>query len=251
MNIAEHIKNYRKENNITQQELANRLFVTKQTISKWELNKSLPDISLYPILSEMLKVSVDELMGIDYNSDNEIQVLDNNIKNKKANYEKKKTFKIIIPFSIALISCLIVIVVLLTIKTPTIVLRQYHIHETEEILDVKLPKITTYEYKNLSNWAMYNNFQYPLEMYYFIFENQNGMTFVNDGFVKKLDEKIIELLPESLHNYFNTCDYFKLVNKKTLEINQIPNPFDSEKEEYILYCVQLSTKRLIVVNFEI
>ena len=47
MKFSQYIKNYRKKNNLTQQELANKLYVTKQAISKWENDKGIPDVSLY------------------------------------------------------------------------------------------------------------------------------------------------------------------------------------------------------------
>lgn len=39
MKFSQYIKDYRKKNNLTQQELANKLYVTKQAISKWENDK--------------------------------------------------------------------------------------------------------------------------------------------------------------------------------------------------------------------
>ena len=44
-NIGEKIVNLRKENNLTQDELANKLNVSRQSISKWESGLSLPEIS--------------------------------------------------------------------------------------------------------------------------------------------------------------------------------------------------------------
>ena len=43
MDIATLIKEYRTKTGMTQQELADKVFVTRQTISKWELGKSEPD----------------------------------------------------------------------------------------------------------------------------------------------------------------------------------------------------------------
>ena len=59
MKLSEYIKNYRKTNNLTQTDLASKLYVSKQAISKWENDVCLPDVSLYPILSEMLNVSIE------------------------------------------------------------------------------------------------------------------------------------------------------------------------------------------------
>ena len=63
MKLSDRIKKYRLDNNMTQQELADKLYVSKQAVSKWENERSLPDVSLYPVIAEMLNISVDELMG--------------------------------------------------------------------------------------------------------------------------------------------------------------------------------------------
>ena len=67
MKISERIKKYREENHITQQELADKLYVSKQAISKWENDKSLPDVSMYPTIASLLNITVDELMGNEAN----------------------------------------------------------------------------------------------------------------------------------------------------------------------------------------
>lgn len=52
----------RKEKGFTQQELADRLFVSNKAVSKWERGQSLPDISLLTPLSQLLEVTVAELL---------------------------------------------------------------------------------------------------------------------------------------------------------------------------------------------
>ena len=47
MEISDLIKSARIEKGLTQQQLADVVFVTRQTISKWELGKSVPDQALY------------------------------------------------------------------------------------------------------------------------------------------------------------------------------------------------------------
>ena len=61
--LNENIKNLRKNKGYTQEELAVRLHVTRQTISKWEKGASVPDASLLSDLAEILEVSVSELLG--------------------------------------------------------------------------------------------------------------------------------------------------------------------------------------------
>lgn len=53
----------RKENRITQEQLANHLGVSKTAVSKWETDQSYPDISLLPVIASYFKVSIDELIG--------------------------------------------------------------------------------------------------------------------------------------------------------------------------------------------
>ena len=58
MNIGSQIKNYREQLKISQEELADRIFVTRQTISNWENNKNYPDIKSLSLLSFNFNVSV-------------------------------------------------------------------------------------------------------------------------------------------------------------------------------------------------
>lgn len=62
MNISNQLKNYRKEFNISQEELAEIVHVSRQTISNWENNKSYPDLQSLVLISECFKISLDELV---------------------------------------------------------------------------------------------------------------------------------------------------------------------------------------------
>ncbi len=57
------IKKLRENKNITQKELADRLYISDKTISKWETGKGFPDISLLEPLASELGISVIELIG--------------------------------------------------------------------------------------------------------------------------------------------------------------------------------------------
>lgn len=61
MTIGERIKYYRMEKGITQERLANELYISSQAISKWERNASLPDVSLIAKIASILDVSCDAL----------------------------------------------------------------------------------------------------------------------------------------------------------------------------------------------
>ena len=63
MNIGEQIKARRTELNITQQDLADRLNVSRSAISNWETDKNYPDLQIIVQISEALQISLDELLN--------------------------------------------------------------------------------------------------------------------------------------------------------------------------------------------
>jgi|GEM_PF-2599470 len=63
MHIGESIYKYRSEKNITQEELAGKLHVTRQAVSSWETGKSIPDIELIKRIALALDVKVNDLIG--------------------------------------------------------------------------------------------------------------------------------------------------------------------------------------------
>lgn len=64
LTIGEKIALLRKERNITQTELAEYLFLTPQTVSRWEVGNGTPEIMLLPKIAAFFGVSVDELFGL-------------------------------------------------------------------------------------------------------------------------------------------------------------------------------------------
>ncbi|MCM1498381.1 MAG: helix-turn-helix domain-containing protein [Clostridium sp.] len=60
--MGERLLKLRNQSSLTQEELAERLDVSRQSISKWELNKTLPDVDKLIQLSEMYQVSIDYLI---------------------------------------------------------------------------------------------------------------------------------------------------------------------------------------------
>jgi len=62
MNIGKHLKTLREKNNLTQEQLADKLFVSRSNVSKWERNISLPDAETLLELSKIFNVSVDDIL---------------------------------------------------------------------------------------------------------------------------------------------------------------------------------------------
>ena len=60
----------RKEKNMTQNNLAEKMNVTDKAVSKWERNLSCPDVNSIPKLAEILDVSVEELLNAQIKQDN-------------------------------------------------------------------------------------------------------------------------------------------------------------------------------------
>ena len=63
--LGKRIANYRKRKNLKQDDLAQKLNVSPQAVSKWENDQTCPDISLLPLLARELGVSVDTLLSGD------------------------------------------------------------------------------------------------------------------------------------------------------------------------------------------
>ena len=63
MNLGNNIKQLRQQKNLTQEQIAEKLGVTYQAVSKWETNANTPDISLLPAIASLLGVSIDALFA--------------------------------------------------------------------------------------------------------------------------------------------------------------------------------------------
>ena len=61
MQVGKQIQHYRKEKNLSQDELAAIIFVSRQSISNWERDATYPDIQNLLLLSKVFEVSLDKL----------------------------------------------------------------------------------------------------------------------------------------------------------------------------------------------
>lgn len=62
MELGKQIKMHRQEAHLSQEELADRVYVSRQTISNWENDKSYPDVNSLVLLSEIFQISLDTLI---------------------------------------------------------------------------------------------------------------------------------------------------------------------------------------------
>ncbi len=79
MNLNKQIKKYRTREQLSQEELAEKLYVSRQTISNWENEKSYPDIHNLLLMSVLFNVSLDDLVKGD------VEIMKNEVKNAQLN----------------------------------------------------------------------------------------------------------------------------------------------------------------------
>ena len=72
MELGKQIKKYRQEAQLSQEELANRVYVSRQTISNWENDKSYPDVHSLVLLGEIFQISLDKLIKGDIDTMKEV-----------------------------------------------------------------------------------------------------------------------------------------------------------------------------------
>ena len=63
MTLGERIVHYRKRQGLSQEQLSQRLGVSRQSVSKWERDESLPEADKLPLLAKTLGVSLDALLS--------------------------------------------------------------------------------------------------------------------------------------------------------------------------------------------
>ena len=64
MELGKKIKQYRFKSGLTQEQLAEKLGIGAQSVSKWENSVAMPDISTLPLLAEIFGISIDDLFDL-------------------------------------------------------------------------------------------------------------------------------------------------------------------------------------------
>lgn len=87
--LSENIRKHRMMKNLTQEDVADSLGITAQSVSKWERGESYPDITLLPALAHIFETSIDLLVGMDEIRAEEAQY---RIHNKAVNYQRSGVY---------------------------------------------------------------------------------------------------------------------------------------------------------------
>jgi transcriptional regulator with XRE-family HTH domain len=117
--LGDNIVKYRKKLNLSQEDLALKLGITRQSISKWERNEANPDLYNVQLLASELNVSIDALLGKgaidDKNKETFIDsFIKSSLKNSRSTGQLKKAKKKILTYG-ALTLCVAIIIVIIGI----------------------------------------------------------------------------------------------------------------------------------------
>lgn len=92
MKLADKILNLRKAHGMSQEDLAEKLNVSRQAISRWEMGTAQPDTSNVLQLSKLLGVTTDYLLNDDYESDHDVPVVKETETTAKAEANRELAF---------------------------------------------------------------------------------------------------------------------------------------------------------------
>lgn len=98
MELGKQIKKYRNNISLSQEQLAERIFVSRQTISNWENDKNYPDIKSLLLLSEVFEVSLDDLVKGD------LEEMKNQINDKDISKFKKLSNILAVCFALIILT---------------------------------------------------------------------------------------------------------------------------------------------------
>ena len=79
MNLSENLKRIRKESNLSQEQLADKLGVSRQAVSKWESNQAYPEMDKVLQICKMFNLNIDELLNQNLREVNETKQSKNNV----------------------------------------------------------------------------------------------------------------------------------------------------------------------------
>lgn len=207
MSIGKRLLSLRQQKGMSQEELANQLHVSRQTISKWESDLSLPDMKTMLDISDFFQISITELLGIEEDNHNhsieqiydQTKIVLDNL--QKENQRRKTRDYIIIGVCVA---CMVLVSSLyfLNLIKPRTVSSKTTVHEyvvnnssseEEHYIDLSHSSFETKSY-DLENLNVTVDYQCALKVYHnqkvelvFVDENHQNyiypMIFQNEKYV--------------------------------------------------------------------
>lgn len=221
------ISESRKVMNMTQKNLAQKLFITDKAISKWERGLSFPDISTLIPLTETLNISLyDLLKGADMNKKEVEKVLKNTIEysTKEIKQNKKKFLKVFLGISLSLIA--------LILFCSFICKYEFTVEYNKDIVKVKIPEDQGLDINiNLSNYKNANAILVPTDKNsYDLYMNVTQTLFTkifNDNdksshLLRAGNKMIVDFQSEKLREYVPNGNDIESI-KKVYYVNNLKN----------------------------
>ena len=117
--LKDNLKTLRKNKGLSQEELAIKLNVVRQTVSKWEQGLSVPDAEMLISISEIFDTPVSTILGenIDEKEKNDLKVISEKLEvlNEQLSMQRKQRRKRTISFLIVIDVCIILLFILLAV----------------------------------------------------------------------------------------------------------------------------------------
>lgn len=151
--IGQYIASLRKEKNLTQQQLGNKLFVTDKAVSKWERGLSLPDITILEKLADELDTDIYSILQVEKKNNIDIDKILNEERIKIKKQVNKKIMIFVLP--IILVGC---IGLFKLMPFGYNIEHTRYTHTENKIINLGVPKFS-FLMKNNENSYSYKNFR--------------------------------------------------------------------------------------------
>ena len=208
--VGKLIKQIRKDNHLTQKDLALKYNITYQAVSKWENGKNIPDISLLKQICDDFNIDINSLLTGDYTT-NENKV---SLKKDKRNLLKKKNFLFLCLF-VLLIGVIMAIIILknrsndFEFKTISSDCSNFTITGSVAYNDIKSAiYIASINYCGGVDDTLYNSIECVLYEKNGNLENKISQVVIKDEQPKKLEE-LLKNVSFNIDNYVHKCKEFQ------------------------------------------
>ena len=214
--IGQLIKQIRKNNHLTQKDLALKYNITYQAVSKWENGKHIPDISLLKQICDDFNIDINSFLNGDYVASNEKMVKqDNESKTKILNTKKKRVVLIILVLGIILTIIAVSFGYLknkgkdFEFKTISSDCNNFTITGSVAYNDIKSAiYIANINYCGGVDDALYNSIECVLYEKNGNLENKISQVVIKDEQPKKLEE-LLKNVSFNIDNYVHKCKEFR------------------------------------------
>ena len=225
MSIGKRLLSLRQQKGMSQEELANQLHVSRQTISKWESDLSLPDMKTMLDISDFFQISITELLGIEEDNHNhsieqiydQTKIVLDNL--QKENQRRKTRDYIIIGVCVACMVLVSSLYFLNLIKPRTVssktTVHEYVINnsssEEERYIDLSHSSFETKSY-DLENLNVTVDYQCALKVYHnqkvelvFVDEKSSELYLSND--ISKMKKYVYQRNNSTIELFRNQDNY--------------------------------------------